>query len=301
MSATAPPDPPPDPPSDAKGELRALTEASRRAFSETADPAAYVERAASAATLREIEAWLDEAEGATSVGALVATPGLGKTMLLRVVEARLNRRSLAADTPAARPDALYLPYAGLAPTDLALWVYGLLGRARPRIESEREAVEALLALGDPKGAPFTLLLDDADSMPPETIAALTAGLAPESGSLRWLVAVNPDSKGSRLRAALHALAPREFAYRERLDLAETGAYLRTRMRWAGFPDALLERVDEDEIQRIFALSNGLPRAIHAIAADRFDAMAAVGGTEALGEKRRREDWMGRPIDFDLEG
>ena len=72
------------------------------------------------------------------------------------------------------------------------------------------------------------------------------------------------------------------------------------MRWAGFPDAIVARVDEDESHRIFGLSNGVPRAIHATAADRFNTAAAVQGTAELGAKRQREDWMGRPIEDDLE-
>ena len=289
MSPTVPPD---------HGDgLDGLSEVSRKAFSETSDPAAYVGRPASDAALDAVDRWL---EGGATVGALVSTPGLGKTMLLRVVEARLGERGMASRSAAGRPNALYLPYAGLGPIDLAIWVHGLLGRPAPTITEAGEAVEALARLGEGPDAPFTLLLDDADSMPSETIEAITSMLPTERSSLRLLLALNPDSKGSRLVAALHALAPQEIRYRERLSPVETRAYVRARMRWAGFAAAEIDRVDDEESRRIHALSNGIPRAIHAVAADRLQAGSAIGGAEGLGAKRRREDWMGRPIEDDLE-
>lgn len=281
--------------------LHSLSEASRSAFSETADPEAYVERRASDAALREITAWLDDLPVRSPLAALIASPGLGKTMLLRVVEARLNQQGVAAEGAAARPRALYLPYAGLGPTDLAIWVHGLLGRACPAIgEDAAAAMMALCRLGEGAENPLTLLLDDADSMPEVTIEALVASLPLEGSPLRLLLALNPDSKGSRLLAALHAFGPREVRYRERLSPEETGAYLRARMRWAGFPEAEIARIDGAEALRIHALSNGVPRAIHAVAADRFIAPTEAGGAEDLRAKRRREDWMGRPIEDDLE-
>lgn len=282
------------------GELEALTAATRRAFSETSDPAAYVARPATEATLGEVGAWLAESGGTAALGAIIASPGFGKTLLLRVVEARLNAEGLASVTVAARPKALYLPYAGLGPTDLAIWVHGLLGRACPALEGDGDAIAALGRLGDGVDAPFTLLLDDADSMPAETIEALVTGMEGGAAPIRLLLALNPDSKGSRLLAALHALSPREFRYRDRLSPEETGAYVRARMRWAGFPDAIVDRVDHDEAQRIHALSNGVPRAIHAIASELVETAAAIGGAEALGAKRAREEWMGRPIEDDLD-
>ncbi len=285
----------------ATGGFDSLAEASRRAFSETADPDAYVERPASEAALREITAWLEEAPHGSPLAAIIATPGLGKTMLLRVVEAHLNARGLASGTPGARPRALYLPYAGLGPTDLAIWVHGLLGRPCPALGDEgADAIAALGRLGEGAAAPLTLLLDDADSMPASTLEALTTSLPRDGAPFRLLLALNPDSKGSRLLASLHALAPREIRYRVRLSPEETGDYVRARMRWAGFPEAEVARIDDEEALRIHALSNGVPRAIHAIAVDRFIAHAAVRGAFELQSKRRREDWMGRPIEDDLE-
>ena len=59
------------------GELEALTAATRRAFSETSDPAAYVARPATEATLGEVGAWLAESGGTAALGAIIASPGFG--------------------------------------------------------------------------------------------------------------------------------------------------------------------------------------------------------------------------------
>ena len=114
----------------------------------------------------------------------------------------------------------------------------------------------------PPTAPFCLLVDDADSMPPATVAAL-AGHLPRTGApLRVLLALHRDARGSRLLAALHTLAPQEVVFRERMNVAETRHYLRQRMRRAGFAAVDVERVD-DEVARLHqSLSGGVPRAIH---------------------------------------
>ena len=230
------------------------------------------------------------------MGAILGTPGLGKTMVLRVVEARRAR--------ADGPGALYLPYAGLTITDLAHWVYGLLGRTPPEVEGPDSALAALLGLGDgPAASSFVLLIDDADSMPEETLRALANGLAARGSSLRLLLALNPDSRAARTMAALHALSPVEFSVRARLSVEEVGEYLAARMAWAGVPPVERARLDADRVHRLHSLSGGIPRALHTLAAASFDA-AARGDTDeataALDEKRRREDWMGRPIEDDLE-
>ena len=111
--------------------------AARRAFSETCDPSVYVERAACAEALRALEAWTESEAPSSNVAALVSSPGLGKTFLLRLLEHRAQRGGPADGSAVAPMRALYLPYAGLGPTDLTLWVHGLLGRACPPLFEER--------------------------------------------------------------------------------------------------------------------------------------------------------------------
>ena len=196
--------------------------ARREAFSETSDPAAYVPRAETETALESIRVWAESDGRGSTIAAIVGTPGLGKTLILRVVESRMNK---ARDGDAR---ALYLPYAGLSPTDLSIWVHGLLGRVPPHSppnsfssppieataaeeggragildkpsgeDDARKAMSDLSGLANSFREPFFLLLDDADSLPAETLRALIEHLPPNESRLRILMALNPDSKATRL-------------------------------------------------------------------------------------------------------
>ena len=76
----------------------------------------------------------------------------------------------------------------------------------------------------------------------------------------------------------------------------TPAYVRARLRWSD--STLTERLDAGELRRIHGLSGGIPRQVHRVAA----SVLAPGADEHardLDRKRRREDWMGTPIEDDL--
>ncbi|MBJ22453.1 MAG: hypothetical protein GY910_07480 [bacterium] len=283
--------------------------ACRRAFSETCDPSAYVPREATESVLAEIRAWAESEALGSSVTALIGTPGLGKTQILRVVESRINAAAAIAVAEggllagrATNARALYLPYAGLEMPDLAIWVHGLLGISLTDVvdfASPGVALGALMKLGGGPSDPFFLIIDDADSMPAGSVQALIAGL-PRSGSpLRILLTLNHDSKATRLVGALHPFAPTEISFCERMSAEETADYLRSRMRWADFPGVEIARIDEAEANRLHSLSAGVPQRVHELASARF-ASAAAPRPNALEEKQRREDWMGRPIGDDLE-
>jgi type II secretory pathway predicted ATPase ExeA len=290
-------------------DAKSIEASRRRAFSETCDPSAYVPRDATEAALASIRDWGESDEVGSTVAALVGTPGLGKTMLLRVTESRINagaERFVAdggvLEGRVGRARALYLPYAGLAVPDLAFWVQGLLGLAPTTAANGEEsevAMEALMDLGGGPVDPFFLLIDDADSMPMETVQALLASLPRFDSPLRILIALNPDSKATRLFSALHPLQPTDILLRTRMSEAETGVYLRERMRWAGLPRAEIEAVDDAAATRFHALSAGVPRRIHALASTLIASQVEVRPA-AFDEKQRREDWMGRPIEDDLE-
>ncbi|MHA7836158.1 MAG: AAA family ATPase [bacterium] len=293
----------------------------RRAFAETADPEAYVARTATEAVLAKLEQWRDEGESAASIACLIAPPGLGKTFLLRVFESRLvGSRPLdrvsPEDTPYAslhappheglRRDAaslaLYLPYAGLLLPDLSAWVHGLLGRPLSASVSEdpdQGALEALLALGDGPESPCFLIVDDAESMPAATARRLARGLRPRGAPLRLLLALNDDARAMRLRATLDdGQEPVEILFRDPMTESETRAYLRARMSWAGVPEPTIASLESTSASRIHALSGGLPRRVHRLAA----SLLQTGDLpiQGAGDERWREaEWMGRPID-DLE-
>ena len=263
------------------------------AFQEACDPAAYVPRPATEAALEGLTDWLTPPAPGPAIAIVFGPAGIGKTCLLRVLEAR---RPKARD---ASPTALYLPYAGITPEDLCAWAYGSLGRSGElhRPVDATSAFEGLTALPGPGDAPFLLLVDDADSMPPALLEMLLRedlGARP-AHRLRIVLALNDDARGSRLLGALQTLEPLEITLRDRLSVEETGEYLRGRMRSAGCSEHELRQVGPEEIGRVHALSSGLPLRIQRIApeilADERDMLPG-----ALDAKRRREAWMGRPIE-----
>ena len=264
----------------------------RRAFNETSDPRAYVPRDDTESALSELAAWAQgDGEGST-VGVLIGPPGLGKTFLLRVFESRVARESL------------YLPYAGLPPVELIAWIYGLLGRSRavdvdlenPEAESGQQ-LGPLLDLASDRQSPFFLIIDDADSMPADTLRMFVEELPPEGSSLRILMAMNEDAKSSRLLAGLDSLRPYVVRIQSAMTETETAHYVHARLAWAGASPAELARLDAESTRRIFALSGGVPQAVHRIAGALFagDGMALPSDLDA---KQRRENWMGRPFEDD---
>jgi hypothetical protein len=292
-------------------ESEAIRVALRRAFGETADPASHVPRAATDATLAALfTACRHDGPGST-VTALIAPPGYGRTHLLRVIEARLcATRAIAAarnvvpirgdlEARGIRGTPLYLPYAALELPDLVHWIHGLLGAAPParaRDEAaELGAMASLMALAEKAGSPLRLLIDDADSMPAATLRALALGLARESSPVRLVLALSDDSRSTRTLAAFDAFSPLELPYRTPLDEAETEAYLRARLSQAGLPLALLDDLDPITVARIRALSGGIPRRIHrvvnALLEPEREALA-----RALASHPRSDAWLGRPME-----
>ncbi len=282
----------------------------RLAFSETSDPVTYVPRDACEGALAAIRRWGDADGVGSSVAALVGTPGLGKTMILRVTEARVH------PAPGEHGErALYLPYASLDFEDLVRWSYGLLGRGMPTMPEAARArdatasadehagaseqrgawlMQSLLGLGGGPRDPLYLIIDDADSMPPPTVEMLLKALPRSDSPVRFLLALNPDSKATRLLAALHALNPTEIRFRARMNQDETATYLRTRARRAGLSPEEIERIDESAVQRIHSLSGGIPRRAHRLAAGLLEDDKNAPRV-FVDDKREHEGWMGRPM------
>lgn len=292
---------------------QATTAAVRRAFSETVDPDGHVPRSATESILDALTVWCRSEGIGSTVAAIVAPPGIGKTHLLRVLEARGLREETARDPGSSSGSSevqasvvggggrrsLYLPYAALALPDLCEWVHGLLGGVRPRgtaaADADDDAMQALEALGDGSSRPFFLLIDDADSMPNETLRALVRGLAREHSPLRLVLALSDDSRATRMLAGLDSLRPLELPFHAPLDEAETEAYLRARLARAGVGPEILDGLDRLTVTRIRALSGGVPRRIHRVVMALLEPERAALA-RALAMTSRTDAWLGQPID-----
>lgn len=283
-----------------------IAAAVRLAFGETADPARHVRLAAGEALLDALVAWaLRDGPGST-IAALVAPPGFGKTHLLRVLEKRFEwEPTPAAQAPSrfTRDRVVYLPYASLSLLDLCDWVAGLLSSGSHR-ESAREgrrgeadgatALAALLERARHETGPLLLLIDDADSMPEATLRGLVQALARSRSPLRFVLALNDDSRSARMLAALDPLDPFEQFLRTPLDEQETEAYLRARLAGAGLDAELLDGLDPTTVGRIRALSGGVPRRIHRVVSALLEPDRAPLA-RALSIHRRQDAWLGAPI------
>jgi len=127
---------------------------------------------------------------------------------------------------------------------------------------------------------------------------LAQGLPRENSPLRILMALNDDAKASRLLAALDPIHPCVFPLQEPMSEPETELYLQARMQWAAFDAAEIARLDPEAVGRIHALSGGVPRRVHTLAASFFETGSTALPSE-LGDKARRENWMGQPIEDDF--
>jgi hypothetical protein len=219
----------------------------RDPFAVTANPDAYVARPASEAALEAIEGALRS--GATRC-VLTGPPGIGKTMLLRVLERRL------AD--AAR--CVYVPYAALGFDDLCRWLLGLLGES-PRVRGSKPGERLLAAarrLVDGEGRWLQVLLDDASALPPSSARGWVALEAEAAGALRLVAVPVDDGRAGRVIAVLGRDAV-TVRYSVPLDLRETEAFVHERLaRASASPDALA-RFDGRVLARLHGASAGNPR------------------------------------------
>lgn len=220
-------------------------------FAFTCDPAAYVPRPA----CEEALAALERALAARPIAALSGPPGIGKTLLLRVLERRL----------APRARCLYVPYGALEPAGLAGLALGLLGRpVPPGLDADGELAEAARA-ERAAGRPLVLMLDDANAVPLPTLRWLVARVDALGGALRLLAVPVDDALAARVLAALGpGLAHVRFA--QPMDVDETARYVAGRLARAGAPAATLARLTPDVVRWLHRESAGVPRRLHQLAA-----------------------------------
>lgn len=245
----------------------------REPFGETANPGAYVPREATEDALLELERLVRA--GRTT--AITAPPGLGKSLLLRLLERRL----------APGFCCLFLPYAALTLDELCAWTLGLLG-SEPLEEPKTELLREVRSRGD--GELLVLLIDDAGSMPLETARGLGRLILESGNRIRVVVGAADDAASSRVLAALHTEIA-EIRFAEPMTALETRLYVQTRLEQAGVEASLRARFDEEALGTIHRLSGGVPRRIHDLAGSLLDKAPA-----GVGRAWKEERWLGAPMD-----
>ena len=220
-------------------------------FALTAAPAAYVPRPACEEALAELERLV---RGGPIV-ALSGPPGIGKTMLLRVLERRL----------AGSLRSVYVPYGALEFRELCALVLGLQERphaagADPAAELAAEARRSAA-----RGEPLLLLLDDANAIPLATLRALVDLAHSLGGALRLLAVPVDEARAARVLAAL---GPDAHHVRLALPMTadETAHYVAGRLALSSARDPALASLTPAQVSWLHRESAGIPRRRHQLVA-----------------------------------
>ena len=237
-------------------------------FPITADPASYQPREATESALQRLE---DGFRRGRRVQVLSGPPGLGKTLLLHVLAARLDRDF----------KTLYLPYVSLAWQDLCAWILGLLGEPAGAFP-DRELLGSARRFAL-RGRPLLLLVDEASGIPAESAEALGQLVDEAGGALRVLLVPLDDTRAGRVLAVL-ARDVEELRLSAPLTLEESERYLRTRLVRSNVDFALQRRFDADTVAHLHRVSGGNPRRLNYLASEVLRGnLAVLPGSEARAE------------------
>jgi len=248
----------PEPPSASEPAPLAATTASP--FARVPDPRAYVPRPACEEALTGLRGAL--AEGARTV-VLEGPPGIGKSLLLRVLESRVDGRFEVVRLPLARVGFDQLAAIALASLDPR-------SAARPAVRLD-EAARRLRTVGKV----LVVAVDDAARLPPDVAEALARALRAGRGALRVVLAVATGAARPRLPGGT-----RTIRLAQPMSELETARYVEARIARDGAP-ALARAFPPAVVAELHARSGGVPGPLHELARPIADAaLRAVGGAAA---------------------
>jgi type II secretory pathway predicted ATPase ExeA len=214
-------------------------------FGVTCDPRLYVPRASCELALTALARGLAQGR---RVLALSGPAGLGKTLLLRVLEKRVSTIRCVA-----------LPYPALGLAELAHCALEALGGGSGAGDhvaalAERARAEAR------SGRPLLLLLDDAGALPLATARALRGLVDSLGGALRVVVAATDEARTPSVIAALGDDVL-DVRLHQPMPAAELRHYLRERLLLAGSR----ARLADAQIAWIAEEAAGVPRTANMLA------------------------------------
>jgi type II secretory pathway predicted ATPase ExeA len=216
--------------------------------------------------------------------ALTGPRGIGKTMLLHVVARRLQRAFRA----------VYLPFAALPAPELCALILDVLGL--PSGDDPEADLLAATARLEQASRSLVVMIDDASALSLASARRLARVVSEANGSLRLILVPEDDFQSGRTLAALGDDLD-EVRFGVPMTMDETARYLRLRLEWARAAQDTRQRFDGAAIERLHALSGGLPRLLNELA--RAVARGGVGvlepGAAASAVAREEALRLGAPL------
>ena len=227
------------------------------AFELSADPSVYVPRLALESALAELCELIGKTPACT---ALTGEAGLGKTLLLHVLQERLGGAFECLYVPS--------PRTAKAPTELWSWVAGAIGLGSG--EDDRGAVLGRAHSLAADGLGLVLLVDDAAALAAATRSELIA--ACETPGLSLVLAFAAEDL-----APLEALPAnvRRIDIGPPMTLVETRAYVQARLRRSEPEGEIGGRLGARRLAELHEASGGVPARLHAL----LDAQLRSSGAE----------------------
>jgi type II secretory pathway predicted ATPase ExeA len=236
-------DTPPEPVSLAQAPGAPLP---RDPFGPTASAAAYQPRTSCEAVLGRTERELLAGRRAVFVR---GPTGIGKTTLLRVLEARLHEPYQVAT----------IPYARLAPDEFFGFVLHRIGA--PAAGAAERAVLEVAARLRAVGGILVLAIDDVGFLPADTGECLARALARADGALRVVGSID-DEAGQDAPAFADTVTIR---LEDLLAPAEAESYVIGRLLHFDAPAPVRRRFDRHTIEALHRASGGLPSDLNRLA------------------------------------
>jgi type II secretory pathway predicted ATPase ExeA len=258
-------------------------------FGDTVNPSFYVPREATERILAEL---MDCGSEPAHPAVLVGPPGVGKSLLLRLVGKRLEGLGLRVS----------LVHPALDTEGLCLWI--LEGLGGTRFQDPVFAFEAYLAHLRESGSGILLLVDELYAMPLDSVRWLAHCVANSKGELR-LIASALDEPSSAEKIALLGPACETILHGSPMYSDESQEYVRERLHHAGAPEATRALFDPSTVADLHERSGGNPRELNAaaarllrIAADSKKALPTARGEIGAGRERGPSRLLVQPTRVD---
>ncbi len=219
-------------------------------FGSISDPNHYVPRRDTEQALAALERGV---RGGMTPVVLAGPAGMGKTMLLRVLTARLLDDFLA----------VYVPHAAFDEEEIFPWILGLM--EQPLGDSAERSMVRLARRFERAGSALVLLVDDAECMPPASLGRLTGLVSEAAPALRLVLAAHDEARlAERLALPVETVQLGAAMSREEVD-----RYIDAHLLRSDLAIDLRECLDATEREDVHCSAHGVPRLVSRYASERL--------------------------------